>query len=94
VGAEPPPGEAEHPVADLEGRDVTAGRLDLARELTALDPGPWSQQAGEQAREEGPGPRKPLSVRFTVVACTLTSTSLCPGVGLATSVTRTTSGGP
>jgi hypothetical protein len=38
--------------------------------------------------------RKPQSVRFTVVALTLTSTWLSLGVGLSTSAIRTTSGGP
>src|SRR5918994_167369 len=38
--------------------------------------------------------RRPQSVRFTVVAWTLTSTSPSPGAGLDTSATRTTSGGP
>ena len=38
--------------------------------------------------------RKPQSVRFTVVACTLTRTSWPVTAGLATSATRTTSGGP
>ena len=38
--------------------------------------------------------RKPQSVRFTVVARTLTRTSLSFGVGFSTSEIRTTSGGP
>jgi hypothetical protein len=38
--------------------------------------------------------RNPESVRFTVVAWTLTSTWWFLGVGLSTSAIRTTSGGP
>jgi hypothetical protein len=38
--------------------------------------------------------RMPQSVRFTVVAWTLTSTSPSLTAGRGTSVTRTTSGGP
>jgi hypothetical protein len=38
--------------------------------------------------------RKPQSVRFTVVACTLTRTSPSFTAGVSTSETRTTSGGP
>jgi hypothetical protein len=36
----------------------------------------------------------PQSVRFTVVACTLTRTSLSLAAGFSTSAIRTTSGGP
>src|SRR4029450_6958165 len=59
VGAEPLPGEAEDPVADREGRDLTADRLHRARELTALDLRPRSSQPGEEPREERPGPPEP-----------------------------------
>ena len=38
--------------------------------------------------------RRPQSVRFTVVAWTLTSTSSSLAAGFSTSATRTTSGGP
>ena len=44
--------------------------------------------------KNGLGPRKPQSVRFTVVAWTLTSASLSLAVGVGTSTTRTTFGGP
>ena len=43
---------------------------------------------------KGLAARKPQSVRFTVVACTLTSTSWSLTVGFSTSEMRTTSGGP
>jgi hypothetical protein len=44
--------------------------------------------------KKGRPARKPQSVRFTVVAWTLTRTWLSLRVGLATSAIRTTSGGP
>ena len=44
--------------------------------------------------KNGVPPRNPQSVRFTVVACTLTSTSSSRTVGRGTSITCTTSGGP
>ena len=43
---------------------------------------------------KGLAARKPQSVRFTVVACTLTRTSWPVIAGLSTSAIRTTSGGP
>ena len=44
--------------------------------------------------KNGSAARKPQSVRFTVVAYTLTSTSCSFAVGVSTSAIRTTSGGP
>jgi hypothetical protein len=44
--------------------------------------------------KNGLAPRMPQSVRFTVVAWTLTSTSWSVADGVGTSTTRTTSGGP
>jgi len=94
VGAEPLPGEAEHPVADREGRDPTADRL----HLPANSP-PWTFTLGRRSPvknrvKNGLAPRNPQSVRFTVVACTLTGTSWSLTAGLATSAIRTSSGGP
>ena len=43
---------------------------------------------------KGLAARNPQSVRFTVVACTLTSTWLALTAGFSTSAIRTTSGGP
>jgi hypothetical protein len=94
MGTEPAPAEPEHPVADLEGGDPTADPLDDSRKLTPENRHPWSEQPGEEPIDKGLAARKAQSVRFTVVARTLTSTSLSLGVGLSTSVMRTTSGGP
>ena len=44
--------------------------------------------------KRGVPPRNAQSVRFTVVACTLTNTSWSRTAGVVTSITRTTSGGP
>jgi hypothetical protein len=52
---EPVPAEAEHPLADLEGRDATADRLDLSRELVPEDRHPWPEKPVEEAIDEGLG---------------------------------------
>ena len=59
-------------------RTVTRGLLSPAKNLTM----------------KGLAARSPQSVRFTVVACTLTRTSLSLAAGFSTSAIRTTSGGP
>ena len=45
----------EHPVADLEGRDAGADRLDYSCELIPEDRHPWSDESAEQSHDEGLG---------------------------------------
>ena len=59
---------SEHPVADLEGRDTAADRLDLSRKLGPEDRRSWPDEPGEESQDEGFAPWTPQSVRFTVVA--------------------------
>ena len=73
---------------------TVALRLDLTGELGAEDRPPRSPEPQEQPVIHGLAARRPQSVRFTVVACTLTSTSRSLTAGLSTATTRTTSGGP
>jgi hypothetical protein len=47
MGAEPGPVVAEHPIADLEGRDAAADRLDLSGKFIPEDGHPWSCEPGE-----------------------------------------------
>src|ERR687888_647234 len=94
VRAEPQPGEPEHPVADLERRDARADRLDPPRVLVAEDRQPWPGEPVKNRTTKGLTASHPQSVRLTVVAWTLTSSSPSPGAGLSTSAIRTTSGGP
>ena len=87
---------AEHPVTDGEARH-RPGRPPRRRPANSLPRigHPRPRQPGErpdEARRARPG--TPQSVRFTVVACTLTSTSSSAATGFGTSITRTTSGGP
>jgi hypothetical protein len=57
MGTEPAPvlqsAVAEHPVADRQGRDATADRLDLAGKLIAQDRHLRPDQPGEQPHDEG-----------------------------------------
>jgi hypothetical protein len=73
-----PPPTASTSPANSFPRTVTRGLLSPVKNLLM----------------KGLAARKPLSVRFTVVAWTLTSTSLSLAVGFSTSAIRTTSGGP
>jgi len=94
MGAEPGPVVAEHSIADLE--DVTplptastAPANSFPRTVTRGLVSPVNNLL-----TKGLAARKPLSVRFTVVAWTLTSTWLSLAVGFSTSAIRTTFGGP
>jgi hypothetical protein len=80
--------DAEDAVTDLELGDGCADGFDLAGELAADDPESLLRPANVS------GPRKPVSVRFTDVAWTLTRTSFSFGSGRSTSSSRRTSGGP
>ena len=94
MGPEGGPTEPEHPIADLEGRDPVADRLDLTGELGAEDLRARSPKPQEQPVDPRPGRPQAQSVWFTVVVRTLTSTSRSLTAGFSTSMTRTTSGGP
>ena len=72
---EPPLAEAEHLLADREGCDATADRLDDSRELAPEDRRLRLGNPLKKRLTNGFADRKAKSVRFTVVACTLTSTS-------------------
>jgi hypothetical protein len=76
---------SEHPVTDLERRDATADHLDFSGELT-----PENRHLGllspvKSLVKKGVPARKPQSVRFTVVACTLRSTWWSLAAGFSTS---------
>ena len=80
----------EHPITDGEATS-RPGRAASTRPANSL-PRILTRgrtKPGEDPDEERLSPRKPQSVRFTVVAWTLTSTSLSLAVGVGTSITRT-----
>ena len=53
VSTEPALAESEHLVADREGRDAAADRLDHSRELIPEDRRPWPDEPAEEPNEEG-----------------------------------------
>jgi hypothetical protein len=94
MGAERQPFEPEHPVTDRKEATLwptasTVPANSVPRTVTLGRGSPVRART-----KKGLPARKPQSVRFTVVAWTLTSTWLSLGVGLSTSAIRTTSGGP
>jgi len=85
MAAEPALAVAEDAVTDLEARDVAA-----AASTTPANSVPMIVTRGllspvKNLVMKGLAARKPQSVRFTVVAWTLTNTSFVRGTGAATS---------
>lgn len=60
--------ESEHSVADLEGHDVTADRLDSSRKLVPMTVPLGLTGPVKNLEKKGLPDRKPQYVRFTVVA--------------------------
>ena len=73
--AEPVLAEPEHLVAGPEGADSCADRLDDAGELAPRIVARGFAKPLKKRTIHGSAARKPQSVRFTVAACTRTSTS-------------------
>ena len=82
---------SEHPVADLERRDAAAHLDDAPANSLPKIVARGRISPVKNRMKKGLAARHAQSVRFTVVACTRTSTSASPMVGLSTSTTRTTS---
>jgi hypothetical protein len=62
------PAISEHAVADLEGGDAAADRLDFSRKLFPRTVTRGLRSPVKNRTKKGLAARKPQSVRFTVVA--------------------------